>query len=166
MLPWTTEDQWNMLLLTCVSLLSHFTPDSDYVLHYLLLHPLAHNRTQTQRLANNGRHRLLLLPLPICWWIRLGFRLYKLLLCYLSMVVGDNKSTTTTKCRWIAGNFDCHAETAVRRKAHRPMEHNPGFNRSHWMQPSGECSDRDAAAGGSHDRQFWSKTQNTNNNYC
>jgi hypothetical protein len=57
-----------MLLSTCVSLLSHFTPDSDYVLHYLLLHPLAHNRTQTQRLANHGHHLLLFLPLPVIWW--------------------------------------------------------------------------------------------------
>jgi hypothetical protein len=42
--------------------------------------------------------------------------------------------------RQITGDFDCHADAAVRRGAHRPMEHIPGFNRSHWMPPSGKCS--------------------------
>jgi len=32
-----------------------------------------------------------------------------------------------------------HGDTAVRRGAHRPMEHIQGFIRSHWMLPSGEC---------------------------
>jgi len=48
--------------------------------------------------------------------------------------IGDNK-----KCRWIAGDFDCHVDVAVRCGAHRLMEHIPGFPRSHWMPPLGEC---------------------------
>jgi len=45
----------------------------------------------------------------------------------------------TKKCMWIAGNFDCHADAAVRRGAHRPIEHIQGLTRSHWMSPSGKC---------------------------
>jgi hypothetical protein len=39
-----------------------------------------------------------------------------------------------------AGDFENHANAAVavRCGAHRRMEHIPGFNRSHWMAPSGE----------------------------
>jgi len=55
--------------------------------------------------------------------------------------IGDNK-----KCRWIAGDLDCHADVAVRCVAHRPMEHIPGFTWSHWMPPSGECLSRIAPA--------------------
>ena len=55
------------------------------------------------------------------------------------MVVGNNESTTTKKCGWIAGNLDCHADAAVRRKALRLMEHVQGFTGSHWMPPSGKC---------------------------
>jgi hypothetical protein len=55
------------------------------------------------------------------------------------MLVGNNESATTKKCRRIAGTFDCHADAAVRRRAHRPIEHNQGFNLSHWMLPSGKC---------------------------
>ena len=39
----------------------------------------------------------------------------------------------------IACDFDCHADAAVRRGAHRPIEHIQGFTQSHWMPPSGEC---------------------------
>ncbi len=49
-------------------------------------------------------------------------------------IIGDDK-----KCRQIAGNFDHHANAAVRCGAHSPMEHIHGFTRSHWMLPSGEC---------------------------
>jgi hypothetical protein len=52
--------------------------------------------------------------------------------------VGNNESAKK-KCRRIAGNFDCHADAAVRRGAHRLIEHNQGFNLSHWMLPSGKC---------------------------
>ena len=48
--------------------------------------------------------------------------------------------------RRIAGDFDCHADAAVRHGADHPMEHIQGFTRSHWMPPSGECSHRIAAA--------------------
>jgi hypothetical protein len=54
------------------------------------------------------------------------------------MVVGNNKSTAT-KFRQIAGNFGCHGNAAVRRRAHRPIEHIEGFTRSHWMLPSINC---------------------------
>ena len=40
------------------------------------------------------------------------------------------------QCRQIDGNFDCHGNAAVRRGAHRLMEHIRGFTRSHWMPPS------------------------------
>ena len=43
------------------------------------------------------------------------------------------------KCRQIAGDSDCHADAAVQRGAHRPIENIQGFARSHWMPPSGEC---------------------------
>ena len=51
--------------------------------------------------------------------------------------IGDNK-----KCRQIAGDFDCHTDVAVRRGAHRPIEHIQGFTRSHWMPPLGKCLGR------------------------
>jgi hypothetical protein len=62
------------------------------------------------------------------------------------MLVGKNESTTTKKCRRITGNFDCHADAAVRRGAHHPIEHIQGFTRSHWMPPLGECLRRIAPA--------------------
>jgi len=49
---------------------------------------------------------------------------------------------TTKQYMSNAGDFDCHANAAVRFGAHRPMEHIPGFTRSHWMPPSGKCSHR------------------------
>jgi hypothetical protein len=55
--------------------------------------------------------------------------------------INDNK-----KCRQIAGDFDGHGNAAVRRKAHRPMEHIQGLTRSRWMPPSGECLRRIAPA--------------------
>ena len=59
------------------------------------------------------------------------------------MVVGKNKSATTKmQGGRIAGDFDCHVDAAVQSGAHRPMEHIPGFNRSHRMLPSGKCSHR------------------------
>ena len=60
---------------------------------------------------------------------------------YGQQQIGDNK-----KCRQIAGNFDCHTDVAVRRGAHRLIEHNQGFTRSHWMPPSGKCLCRNAPA--------------------
>jgi hypothetical protein len=55
------------------------------------------------------------------------------------MVLADNEFNDKEKCRQIAGNFDSHADAAVQCKMHRPMEHIPGFTRSHWMLPSGKC---------------------------
>jgi len=56
-----------------------------------------------------------------------------------SYVGGQQQIGDNIKCRWIAGDFDCHAYAAVRCGAHCPMEHIPGFTRSHWMPPLGEC---------------------------
>ena len=68
------------------------------------------------------------------------------------MVVGNNEST---------GDFDCHADAAVRRGAHRPMEHVQGFTGSHWMPPLGKCLRRIATAAAMVD-DFEQNTQNTN----
>jgi hypothetical protein len=56
-----------------------------------------------------------------------------------SYVSGQQRIGNNKKCRQIAGDFDCHAYTAVQRGVHRPIEHIQGFTRSHWMLPSGEC---------------------------
>ena len=56
-----------------------------------------------------------------------------------SYVIGQNWIGNNNKCRWIAGNFDCHADAVVRRGVHRPIEHIQDFTWSHWMPPSGEC---------------------------
>jgi hypothetical protein len=53
---------------------------------------------------------------------------------------GQQRNRRDKKCRQIDDNFDGHAgNAAVRRGAHRPMEHIQGFTRSHWMPPLGEC---------------------------
>jgi len=52
---------------------------------------------------------------------------------------GKQRIDSNKKCRRIPGNFYGHGDAAVRREAHRPMDHNQGFTRSHWMPPSGEC---------------------------
>ncbi len=70
--------------------------------------------------------------------------------------IDDNK-----KCRQIAGNFDCHADAAVRRRAHHPMEHIQGYTGSHWMLPLGKCLRRIALAAAMVD-EFVENTQNTN----
>jgi hypothetical protein len=53
--------------------------------------------------------------------------------------VANNEIDNNKRCRQIAGNFDGHADAAVQCEMHRPMEHIPGFTRSHWMPPSGKC---------------------------
>ena len=65
------------------------------------------------------------------------------------------------KCRRIAGDFDCHADAAVRRGVHLPIEHIQGFTWSHWMPPSGECLCRIAPAAAMVDG-FVETTLNTN----
>ena len=61
----------------------------------------------------------------------------------------------------IASDFDCHADAAIRRGMHRPMEHYQGYTRSHWMLPLGECLRRIAPAAAMVDELF-ETTQNTN----
>jgi len=70
--------------------------------------------------------------------------------------IGDNK-----KCRRIAGDFDCHADVAVRCGAHCPMEHIPGFTRSHWMALLVKCMRRIAPAA-TMVNEFVENTLNTN----
>jgi hypothetical protein len=53
--------------------------------------------------------------------------------------VANNEINDNKKCRQIAGNFDGHADAAVRCGTHVWMEHIPGFTRSHWMPPSSKC---------------------------
>ena len=65
------------------------------------------------------------------------------------------------KCRRIAGDFDCHADAAVQRGVHLPIEHIQGFTWSHWMPPSGECLCRIAPAAAMVDG-FVETTLNTN----
>jgi hypothetical protein len=65
------------------------------------------------------------------------------------------------ECRWIAGDFDCHADAVVRRGAHRPMEHVQGFTGSHWMLPSDKCLCHIAPAAAMVN-EFVETTQNTN----
>jgi len=63
-----------------------------------------------------------------------------------SYVSGEQRIGNNKKCRQIAGDFDCHADAAVRREAQLPIEHIQGFTRSHWMPPSDECLRRIAPA--------------------
>jgi hypothetical protein len=59
---------------------------------------------------------------------------------------GQQRINNNNKCRLIAGDFDCHADAAVRRGAHHPMEHTQGFNQSHWIPPLVKCLRRIAPA--------------------
>jgi len=63
-----------------------------------------------------------------------------------SLWLWQTTNDSNKKCRRIPGDFDGHVDAAVRREAHRPMEHIQGFTRSHWMPPSGECLRRIAPA--------------------
>ncbi len=63
-----------------------------------------------------------------------------------SYVGGQQQIGNNKKCRQIAGDFDCHANAAVRCGAHLQMEQIPGFTGSHWMPPSGKCLRRIAPA--------------------
>jgi hypothetical protein len=56
--------------------------------------------------------------------------------------MGDKEINDNKKYTLNAGNYDCRVDVAVRCWAHRPMDHIPGFTRSNWMLPSGECSHR------------------------
>jgi len=74
---------------------------------------------------------------------------------------GQQRNGRDKKCRQIDDDFDDHAYAAVRREAHRPMNHIQGFTRSHWMPPSGKCLRRIAPAAVMVD-EFVETTQNTN----
>ena len=76
------------------------------------------------------------------------------------MLVG-NSINDNKKCRRIARDFDCHADVAVQRGAHHPMEHTQGFTWSHWMPPLVECLCRIAPAAAMVN-EFEQNTQNTN----
>jgi len=78
-----------------------------------------------------------------------------------SYVGGQQRIGNNKKCRRIDGNFNCHADAAVQCGAHRPMEHIPGFTRSHWMPSLGECLSRIAPAAAMVN-EFFETTQNTN----
>jgi hypothetical protein len=74
---------------------------------------------------------------------------------------GRKQNDGNKKCRRIDGNFYCHGDAAVRRGAHRPIEHVQGFTQSHWMPPLVECSHCIAPAAAMVN-EFVETTQNTN----
>ena len=80
----------------------------------------------------------------------------------LSYGSGRQQIDSNKKCRRIDGNFDCHGNAAVRRGAHRPMEHIHGFTQSYWMPPSVKCL-RSITPAAAMVKEFESNTQNTNN---
>jgi hypothetical protein len=76
------------------------------------------------------------------------------------MVVGDNGINNNKKCWESAGDFNHHADAAVQCRAHHPMEHIPGFIRSHWMPLLGKCLCRIAPTATTVD-EYVENTQNT-----
>ena len=62
------------------------------------------------------------------------------------MVMGDNKIANNKKYTSNTGNFNCHADAVVQCELLRPMDHIPGFTRSQWMLPLGDCLHRIAPA--------------------
>ena len=79
----------------------------------------------------------------------------------LAYCCGKQWNRRDRKCRQINDDFGGHGDAAVRRDAHRPMEHIQGFNRSHWMPPSTKCSHHIAPAAAMVKEFEWN-TQNTN----
>ncbi len=79
----------------------------------------------------------------------------------LAYCCGKQWNRRDRKCRQINDDFGGHGDAAVRRDAHRPMEHIQGFNRSHWMLPSTKCSHHIAPAAAMVKEFEWN-TQNTN----
>ena len=82
------------------------------------------------------------------------------------MVINLGYAQTTNqndneKCRWIAGNFGCHAGAAVHRGVHPLMKHIPDFTQNHWMPPLVKCLRRIASAAAMVD-EFVENTQNSN----
>ena len=86
------------------------------------------------------------------------------------VLVGNNKSATTKKCRQIAGDFDCHADSTVQGGAHRPIEHIQGFTWNPWMLPLSKYLHRIAPAAAMVDKLVettlnTTKTQHLPSNY-
>jgi hypothetical protein len=79
----------------------------------------------------------------------------------LPTVGGNNGIEDNKKCRESAGDFDHQADAAVGCGAHCPMEHIPGFTRSHWMLPLGKCLRRIAPSAAMVD-EYVENTQNAN----
>jgi hypothetical protein len=52
---------------------------------------------------------------------------------------GQQQIYNDTKYMSNAEDLEHHADAAVQCGAHRPINHIPGFTRSHWMPPLGEC---------------------------
>jgi len=73
---------------------------------------------------------------------------------------GQQQIDNNEKFRQIAGNFDCHADVAVRRGEHCSMKHIQGFTRSHCMPPSVKYMRRIAPAAAMVNK-FERNTQNT-----
>jgi len=42
------------------------------------------------------------------------------------------------RCSSVAGHFDGHGGALMQYGAHYPMQHDQGFNGSHWMPPLGD----------------------------
>jgi hypothetical protein len=55
------------------------------------------------------------------------------------MIMGDNEIDDNNKYTSNAGDFDCDVDAAVQCGLHRLMDHIPGFTRSQWILPLGEC---------------------------
>ncbi len=68
-----------------------------------------------------------------------GFKFIMTITWCLSVVVGNNGINDDKKCRESTGDFDHHADVAVQCGTNRPIEHIPGFTRSHGMPPLGKC---------------------------
>ncbi len=62
------------------------------------------------------------------------------------------------------GDFDHHVDAVVQCGAYCLMENIPGFTKSHWMLPLGECLWRIAPTATTVD-EFVEDTQNTNKNF-
>ena len=89
----------------------------------------------------------------LCLW----FNAYLLLLCYLTMVVGDNESTATKNAgdRW---QFRLPGQWSGTTRGASPDGAHPG---RHWMPPSVECLCRITPAAAMV-KEFESNTHKTN----
>jgi len=90
-----------------------------------------------------------------------SYSYFRQIACPPLQIGGQQRIGDIIKCRQIAGDFDCHADAAVRRGAYHPIEHVLDFTGSHWMLPSGKCLRRIAPAAAMVN-EFVETTQNTN----